>query len=80
MPCADLDYFFTDFGAGFVGFMDPQKDNAVYAFGSVPVNGIGPVGLMIAEDGATARTDATSDCAVRCPVTRKRDCQPPRHR
>jgi glucose/arabinose dehydrogenase len=45
-------YFFTDFGTGFIGFMDLQNDNAVYAFGSLPVNGIGPVGLMVAKDGA----------------------------
>jgi glucose/arabinose dehydrogenase len=45
-------YFFTDFRGGFIGFMDLQNDNAVYAFGSLPVNGIGTVGLMVAKDGA----------------------------
>jgi glucose/arabinose dehydrogenase len=45
-------YFFTDFGAGFIGFMDLQNDNAVYAFGSLPATGRGPVGLMVAKDGA----------------------------
>jgi glucose/arabinose dehydrogenase len=42
-------YFFADLGREFVGFVDLENDNAVYAFGR---SGSRPVGLMVANDGA----------------------------
>ncbi len=42
-------YFFADLGHEFVGFVDLDNDNAVYAFGR---SGSRPVGVMVANDGA----------------------------
>jgi glucose/arabinose dehydrogenase len=56
-------YFFTDFVARFIGFMDLLNDNAVYAFGGLPDTSKGPVGLMVAQDGAVLVL--TQDAIVR---------------
>ncbi|MCW5657811.1 MAG: PQQ-dependent sugar dehydrogenase [Burkholderiaceae bacterium] len=41
-------YFFTDFIAGFVAFVDVNNGNAVYSFGSVPEQ---PTGMIVTRKG-----------------------------
>ena len=45
-------YFFTDLTAKFIGFVDLKNDNAVYSLGTVPGVPEGPVGMLVARDGA----------------------------
>jgi glucose/arabinose dehydrogenase len=42
-------YFFTDYIAAFVGFIDLNNDNAAYSFGTVPGS---PAGMLVTRDGA----------------------------
>jgi glucose/arabinose dehydrogenase len=44
-------YFFADFEARFIAFIDLQNDNAVYTFGNLPAIRRA-VGLLVAKDGA----------------------------